>query len=277
MIEKRAYSRLLPQFDEGHPTVSSIAPLIVFASTILVAVLLRLITFFGAITAWCIETDEFWYTSTGGNWPLIGAAFLVLFLLFVWNALIGFNDWRRSRGTKVMVVVNTLAIAAVFFVFGAIHDSANRFYNTRAGIYDPIDFQPFRIYKSTGEDECVNAHRYSGRWEVVDRHIGHYGFDIHADWIELNAWGYLYAQDASWSPVYADVWRPPYQSRFGWSDEWEPGYLFDAYWDFHLEGDTLTLTTPDRWFELEMQRSTITLRRVPSPDLPAYPNPHAAY
>lgn len=277
MIEKRAYSRLLPQFDEGHPTVSSIAPLIVFASTILVAVLLRLITFFGAVTAWCVETDEFWYTSTGGNWPLIGTTFLVLFLLLVWNGLIGFNDWRRSRGTRVMVVVNTIAIAAVFFVFDGIQDSANRSYNTRAGLYDSIEFSNSVVHSWAPIDECVTARRFSGRWQVVDREIGYYGFDIPAEWIELKPWGYVYAQNSAWSAPYAERWRPPFPDRYLRAGEWFPGHLFGAYWHFDLDGDTLTLTTPSQWFELEMQRSTITLQRIPETDLPAFPNPHSAY
>ena len=243
---------------------------------LLVVVLLRLVTFFGAITAWCVETDEFWYTSTGGNWPLVGTAFLVLFLLFVWNALIGFNDWRRSRGTKVMVFVDTIAIAAVFFVFGGIHDSANRFHNARAGLYDSIEFR-ISFYAWGSVDDCVNARRFAGRWQVVDRQVGYYGFDVPAEWIELKPWGYVYAQGASWSTLHADTWRPPFLDRYARAGDYFPGRLFGTYWHFDLDGDTLTLTTPSEWFELDMQRSTVVLRRVSDSETEVYPNPHAAY
>ncbi len=211
MTDKRAYARLLQHFDGERSTHSAIAPLICFAFVFVVVVLLRLITIFGAVTARCVEPDQFWYTSTGGNWPLIGTFFLVLFLLFVWNAFIGFDDWRRSRGTKIMVVVNAIAIASVFFVFNGIHDSATRMLHKRMGLFDNINFRPPGILVGSQhtEDACVTAHRFAGRWRVVEREVGHYGFDIPAEWIEIKPWGYVYGQDASWSETYAGRWLPP--------------------------------------------------------------------
>ena len=117
--------------------------------------------------------------------------------------------------------------------------------------------------------------RFAGRWRVVDRKIGHYGFDIPARWIELKPWGSVYAQDTSWSQPYTDSWRPPYQLRSSDDKRWQDGYLFNAPWDFDLLGETLILTSPEEWFEFEWQRSTVTLQRDPLPDRPVFPNPHA--
>ena len=276
MIEKRGYLDLVRQFDENHPTVSAIAPLICFAAAFTVLILLRVVSIFGVVTAYCVETDEFWYTSTGGNWPLVGSSILVLFLLFVWNILIGFDDWKRSRGTRIVVVANTIGIAAMLYFFTAVHDSATFAHNSRGGLYDNIKFRPFLISPRRTESECATMRRFAGRWWVIDRQVGHYGFDIPAQWIELKPWGYVYAQDASWSQPYTDWWRAPHQSRYSEDKRWRDGYLFDAPWDFDLQGDTLILTSPPEWFEFEWQRSTVTLQRGPLPDKPVLPNPHAA-
>lgn len=277
MIEKRGYLNLVRQLDESHPTVSAIGPLICFTVVFTLLILLRLVSIFGAVTARCVETDEFWYSSTGGNWPLVGSFFLVMFLLFAWNVLIGIDDWRRSKGTRVMVVVNTIGIAAILFFFSSVHDSASFAHNLRAGIYDGFKFRPFVIEPRGLESQCVTMRRFSGRWRVIDRQVGYYGFDVPAQWIELKPWGYVYAQDASWSQVRTHWWRPPHQSRYSDDRRWRDGYIFDAYWDFDLEEDILTLTSSDEWFEHDWQRSTISLQREPVADKQMMPNPHAAH
>lgn len=275
MIEKRGYLSLARQLDESHPTVSTIAPLICFAVAFTLLILLRLVSIFGAVTR-CVETDEFWYTSTGGNWPLVGSFILVIFLLFVWNLVIGLDDWNRSKGTRVMVIVNAIGIAAMLYFFTAVHDSATFAHNSRTGLYDSIKFRPFIISPRRMESECVTMRRFAGRWRVVDRQIGYYGFDIPSEWIELKPWGYVYAQDASWSQPYTDWWRPPYPWRHSDDDRWRNGALFGAPWDFDPQGDTLILESPSDWFEFEWQRSKVTLKREPLSDRPVFPNPHAA-
>jgi hypothetical protein len=275
VIVKRGYLDLARQFDESHPTVSAIAPLICFVATFTVLILLRLIGIFGAVSAFCVETDQFWYTSTGGNWPLVGSSFLVVFLLFVWNLLIGFDDWCHSRAARILVVVNSIGIAAMLYSFTAVHNSATFSYNARAGLYENVKFQPFPISPRNSESECATMRRFAGRWQVVDRQVGYYGFNIPAQWIELKPWGYLYAQDASWSRPYAEKWRAPYQIRYSADKRWRDGDLFGAPWDFDLQGDTLILTSPQDWFEYERQRSTVILKREPLPDKPVFPNIHA--
>lgn len=267
----------MPQTERAHQTLSALAPLLCFVFVLTLAILFRIVISFGALTAWCVETDEFWYSASGGNWPLVGSFFLVLFMLFVWNAIVGFNEWRRSLGTRIMVIANGLGIAAMFLVFGSIHDSATHLSNKRGGLYDNILFRSALVHiPYASESVCVTARRFEGRWQVIDRDVGIYGFDIPAQWIELKRWGYAYAQDASWSAVYAGRWRPPQQWHADENDRWFGGFVFNAPWDFELRGDILVLTTPE-YFELELQRSRITLQRIPIPEEPAYPNPHAAY
>jgi len=276
VIDRRAYLGLDRQFDEGHPTVSAIAPLICFCIAFTILVLLRLITIFGAVTARCVETDEFWYSSTGGNWPLAGSFILVLVLLFLWNLFIGIDDWRRSRGTRIMVVVNAIGIAAMLYLFTAVHDSATFAHNLRAGIYDNIRFRPTLISPMRTETECATMRRLEGRWRVVERKVGHYGFNIPAEWIELKSWGHvIYAQDAEWLEPYVSWGRPPIQYHYYDDKRWRDGTLFGAPWEFDLQGDTLTLETPE-WFEHERERSRVVLEREAIPDKPVFASPFAA-
>lgn len=200
---------------------------------------------------------------------------LVLFLLFVWNVLIGFDDWKRSKGTRLMVVANAIGIAAMLYFLTAVDVSANFAHNTRAGLYENINFRPFIISSRRTENYCITMRRFAGRWRVVERRVGHYDLDIPAQWIELKPWGYVYAQDSSWSQPYTDWWRAPYQSRYSDDKRWRSGRLFGATWDFDLQGEYLILSSPEEWFEYEWQRSTVTLQREPIPDQPIFPNPHA--
>jgi hypothetical protein len=266
---------LIRQFDESLPTVSALAPLACFAVAYTILILLRLVTIFAALNAKCVETDEFWYSSSGGNWPLVGSFFLVLFLLLVWNILIAFDSWKASKGSKVMIVANSIGIVAMIYIFAAVHEAATLAQNSRTGLYTSFKMRPSILPWVGAEDECVTMRRFSGRWKIIDRQIGYYGINIPGQWIELKPWGYAYAQDASWSQPYAVRWRPPYKSGFPDDKLWHEGILFDAPWDFDLQGDTLTLTLPDKWFALEWQKSTITLRREPLPDKPVFANPHA--
>lgn len=274
MNKVRAQLTAIRHFDEGHATVASFAPLICFAATLTVLVLLRLVNVFGAVTARCVATDEFWYTSTGGNWPLVGTVTLVLLLLLGWNVIIGLDEWKQSRGTRIVIVANTIGIAAMFFLLPAVYDSATFAHDSRAGVYDNVRFRPFVMPLLETESECATMRRFAGRWRVVDRQIGYGGFDIPAQWIELKPWGYVYAQDTSWSQPYADRWSPPFRTRHSMDNRWLYGDLFNAPWDFELRGDTLTLSTSEP-FGLGRQQSTVILQREPDPGKPVFPNPHA--
>ncbi len=276
MIEKRAYRNLLRHFDDAHPTVSVIAPLVCFSVAFTVVVLLRLVSSFGPMTARCVATDKFWYSSTGGNWPLAGSFILVLILLFAWNVCVGIDDWRRSKGTRLMVIVNAIGIASTLFFFSALHESANIDYNKRIGVYDDVKSSSGMIPPVFTESACETMRRFEGRWRIVERKVGYYGFDIPAERIELKPWGFVYAQDSNGSQPYADRWNPPAQYRFYDDDRWRDGYLFDAPWDFVLQGDTLILESSPEWFEQESERSRIVLEREPIPDKPVFPNPHSA-
>ncbi|MGA8206303.1 MAG: hypothetical protein WB812_17440 [Woeseiaceae bacterium] len=276
MIDKRGSLSLALQLEESHPTVSAMAPLVCFVTAFTLLILLRFVIFFGAVTAGCVDTAQFWYSSTGGNWPLVGSFFLAASLLFVWNIFIAIDDWKRSRGTRVMIVVNTIGIAALLCTFGWLHEAATVAYDVRAGLYDNLEYRGRFLFSRSTESECATTRRFVGRWRVVERKIGAYGFDIPAQWVELEPWGYLYAQNASWSRIYSDWWRPPFKAGSSDAPRWFAGDLFNAPWDFDLRGDTLILTSPEEWYEFEWQRSRVTLRREPIPELPVYPNPFAA-
>lgn len=249
--------------------MSAVAPLICFATTFTLLILFRSVSIFGAVAARCVENDQYWYTSTGGDWPLVSSFFLAFFLLFAWNILIAFDDWNRSKGTKVMIVVNTLAISISMYTFISLHDNAYFQYHNRNGYYQGIIFQPFEFPfpSRRTEDECVTYQRFSGRWRVVDREIGHYGFNVASLWIELHPWGKLHAADTTWQVPYEGGWYPPYQSRYADDKRWRDGYIytdtFSAPWDFDLQGDVLILTSPPEYFR-EWERSRITLEREPS-------------
>jgi hypothetical protein len=276
VLEKRAYLTLLRRFDGSHASVPAIASLVCFAAVLTVLILFRLITLFSIAGTWCVETDEFWYTSAGGNWPLAGSLILVLFLMFVWNVFIGIADWQRSRASRVLIVANAVAIAANLYVFTAIHDSATIAYDARAGLYANIASNRLHFPRARDERACVTARRFVGRWRVIDRQVGYRGFDIPAEWIELHSWGELYAQEASWSPPYTDLWRPPYRHIDAEDGRWRDGTVFDAPWDFDLQGDILTLTTPPEWFEV-WERSRVTLQRQPLAERHVFPNPYAQW
>lgn len=174
-----------------------------------------------------------------------------------------------------MVSVNAIGIAAMLYFFTAVHDSAEVAHNSRAGLYENIKFRPFLFPSRLSESECITMRRFSGHWRVVDREVGSYGFDIPAEWIELKPWGYVYAQDASWSRPYAETWTAPYQDRYSEDKRWRDGELFNAPWDFDLQGDTLSLTSSEEWFEYEWQRSKVTLQREAASDKSVFPNPHS--
>lgn len=260
MIAKRRHREFPPADD--HPTVSAIAPLMCFAVTLTVVLLLRISNILGGTTARCVENDQFWYTATRGSWPLIAAFVLVLFLLFAWNAVIGFADWSQSTGTRVVVVANAVAILAALYVFIPLHDNASFQYHLRNGYYEGIKFRPFPISVTT-ENACKTMRRFAGRWRVVDRKIGHYGFDVPELWIELLRWGEVRGADSTWQTPYAGEWRPPFRWRHSDTLDWRYGSIygdtFGGPWDFELRGDTLILTTPTDFNEWE--KSTIWLRR----------------
>ena len=276
MNKSRRCIALGNKLNQAHATESAIAPLTCFVLLLTLFVLLRLITIFGAITARCIDTDEFWYTATGGNWPLIGSFALLLFLVLVWSVLLAFSNGKRSGGARFVAMANIIGAVAMLAVPVAAHNAATFSFNERAGLYSNIEFRPYVFLPWQVEDECVTMRRFSGRWTVVDRKVGSYGFDVPAQWIELKEWGYAHGQDANWAEVHTGRWRPPFGTSRGHETEWRDGEVFDTPWDFELSGDTLTLTTPD-WLEHEWQRSRIVLQRESMPDVPAFPNPHGLF
>lgn len=166
-----------------------------------------------------------------------------------------------------MIVVNILAVSICLYTFKSLHESAYFRYHERNGYYEEIRFRPFIIPPRSTEYECVTYQRFAGRWRVVDREIGHYGFDIPFGTIDLHAWGKVHAADGDWQRPYEGGWQPPYQSRYSDDKGWRDGYIwvddFGAPWDFNMQGDTLILTTPEYFNEWE--KSTITLERMGRP------------
>ncbi len=266
MTIKRGYLDLDRRFDESHPTVSAIAPLICFASIFAVLVLLRIIVSFSAVAARCVETDQFWYTAAEGNWPLFASFALLLFLLLVWNVLIGVDDWNHSTGSRVMIIVNTLAILTTTYTLVGLHENAQFQYHARNGHYENIKFRPFSAalaWPVSTEGECATLRRFAGQWRVVDSDIGRHENDVPAPRIELTPWGIVLAVDPSSRKHLEGRWSPPRQSPRSPDDGWQVGYIYagkvGARWDFELRGDLLILTSPDYYRESE--RSRITLQR----------------
>jgi hypothetical protein len=261
---RRRFQHLYRPSDEGHPTVSAIAPLVCFVLTLSLALLFRTINIYGATAARCVENDQFWYSALKGNWPLAGSLVLTLFLLFCWNLVIAFDDWKRSIGSRVVIVVNAVAIAAMLVTFIPLHGAAKFQFNKRQGSYDGIRFYAALSLSGRVEDTCATLQRFAGRWRVVERDIGHFGFDVAARWIELTPWGDVIASDASWQRNYIGYWQPPYKWENPDDLVWRNGHIdawnyFSGFWDFDLQGDRLTLTTPEDF--LPWYRSRIVLQR----------------
>jgi len=187
----------------------------------------------------------------------------VFFLLLAWSVLIGFDDWRRSKGTKVMVVVNTLAIAATLYAFVPLHEQASFDYHERNGHFEGFKVRQNMFWSWRREDQCQTMQRFAGRWRVIEREIGHYQFNISSPRIDLKPWGVVVASGANWQSVYEGRWRPPDRPEHSDDRLWRGGDIDDrnisAPWDFELRTDLLILTTPEYFNEWE--RSRITLQR----------------
>jgi len=265
--KKRAYLNLQQLFDEEHSTFSTAGPWFCFFLLLFFALLFRLSTIIHGAFARCVENDEFWYTPINGHWPLYASLFLVLFLLFVWNALLAIDGWRRSTGNKVLLVANTVAILSMLYVFVPLHDRAHYQFHLRQGYYEDIRFKMPRwaAITFTSENPCVTMERFAGRWRIVDRKLGTRGFDIPVAWIELTTWGRVTTTNAPGLGGYEGRWSPPYRRRYEESRRWRGGWIdidgSDGPWDFDLQQDTLTLTTTPEYFP-ERERSTIVMQRV---------------
>ncbi|MEO1247385.1 MAG: hypothetical protein AAFX56_16990 [Pseudomonadota bacterium] len=266
--QKRAYLDLGRRFDNSQASLSATGPLICFVLILAFVLLFRLITILHGVAARCVENDEFWYTAVNGNWPLFGSLFLVFFLLFAWNALLAVDNWKRSTGTKVVLIANAIALATTLYVFVPLHDRAYYEYHARNGYYSDIRFGlPWRQARSViSENPCTTMKRFAGRWQVVDRYVGRWGFDIPAVRIELTPWGTFTAYDYPASDTFSGNWRPPHRWRYAEDQRWHDGRIFaehfDARWDFDLQQETLILTTPEQFSEVE--RSTVVLQRIDS-------------
>ena len=268
MNAKRAYLNLQRQFDKEHSPLSTAGPWFCFVLLLFLALLFRLSTIVHGAFARCVENDEFWYAAANGNWPLFGSLFFVLFLVFVWNALLAADSWRHSAGNKVVLVVNAVAILSLLYVLVPLHDRASYQYHARAGYYEDIRFKLPHWYATayTSEKPCVTMERFAGRWQVIDRKLGTRGFDIPAAWIELKPWGRFTTTDELRVHRYEGRWSPPYRPRYRDSRRLREGWIEigGSYtsWDFDLQQDTLTLTTTPEHPLLERERSTIVLQRV---------------
>lgn len=238
------------------------APLACFTAALTLLVLFRLVVSFAAVTAHCVDSGDFWYSTAAREWPLVGSFLLALLLLFVWNVLIGFDDWRRSAGTRVMVFVNAIAIASMLLVFPALQESAEVGYGQRSGMFDDYRYKKLFFYRS--ESRCVTLRRFSGRWRVVDREIGEPWLDVPGDWVELKYWGYAYARYPGERAPTAQYWYPPRQEPG--DSRWQYGELFGVPWNFEIHGDLLLLTSPPDYFEHEFRPSTVVLQREPAPE-----------
>ncbi len=246
--------------------MSAAGPWFCFFLLLFVALLFRLSTIIHGAFSRCVDNDEFWYTAANGQWPLYASLFLVLFLLFMWNTLLAVDGWRHSTSNKVLLVANAVAILSLLYVFVPLHDRAYYQYHAREGYYDDIRFKMPRWYAMsfTSENPCVTMERFAGRWQIVDRTLGTRGFDIPVAWIELTPWGQFTTIDEPGFGDYEGRWLPPYRPRYGNSLRWRHGWIDvdGSYgpWDFDLQQNTLTLTTPEDFPERE--RSTIVLQRI---------------
>ncbi|MEM8816862.1 MAG: hypothetical protein AAGE85_13635 [Pseudomonadota bacterium] len=266
MTQNRAYLELDRQFDKSHATLSATGPLICFVLILAFVLLFRLITILHGVAARCVENDEFWFTAVDGSWPLFGSLFLVFFLLFAWNVLLAVDNWKRSIGTKVVLIANAIALATTLYVFVPLHERAYYEYHARNGYYSDIRFGlPWRQAQSViSEAPCTTMKRLAGHWQVMDRQVGLLGFDIPADWIDLKPWGTFAASDNPRTGTFSGNWRPPHRWRYAEDQRWQEGRIFaehfDGHWNFDLQQKTLILTTPEYFSEPE--RSTVVLRRM---------------
>jgi hypothetical protein len=246
--------------------VSALAPLICFVSILALVVLLRIVTVYGALVPRCVETDQFWYSSPGMNWPLFGSFFLAFFLLLAWSIILAITQRGSSLGTRIMHGVNILAACISIWTFVGLHKEASYLYHERKGYFDGILVKPYYgwPFRHRYPDRCEIARRIAGRWRVVERDFGSHRFDLPKLWLELDEHFNAKAADTTWQDPYIGTWHPPDLFWDGPDPPWRDGRIsvgpYDMYWDFELVGDQLKLTSSD--LAPGVQPSVFVLERI---------------
>lgn len=251
MRSKRRFLQLDSELANWHPTVSAMAPLVCFVSIWTLVVLLRIITVYGAIVPRCVETDQFWYSSPGLNWPLFGTFFFAFFLLLTWSIVLAISQRRGGPGTRIMHGVNIIAACIAIWTFVGLHKEASYLYHERNGYFDGIIVKPsgWLIRRHSYPDRCELARRIAGRWRVVESEVGTRGFDLPKIWLELDEHFNAKAADTTWQQPYVGTWSPPNLFWQSTDQPWRDGRIsvgpYFMYWDFELVGNRLRLTSAD--------------------------------
>ena len=234
--------------------------------------LFRLSIIAWAVSARCVESDQFWFIPHEQHWPLAANFFFVFSLLLVWNISIFVSQFMERRVDVTLFVVNLIALVALLSMTGPVLDTSQIRHDIRTERYGAWNVsQPLNWW--WGEDECVLARDYVGNWTVVERDIPEYGAPFPVTAIELRQSLRFRASDSRWTPVVEGYWRPPNFSSHFDEDYRGVGEIYHSHgvslWKFELEGDRLTLTTPEfvDWY----LPSTVVLERVSGEDHRFFP------
>ncbi len=245
------------------PSASAVAPLLCLISILTLLLLFHFVGIFGVLTASCIGVDQIWYTTQHGNRPSAGAFLFVFYLLFVWNVTLAIADWKKSKGTQAVIALNGLAILTAFYVFDSMYSYASFQHDKRKNSYNDMYVEYVPFWQRYSENRCTTYRRFSGRWRVINRKLGHYGLDVPSLWIDLKPWGDVTGADNTWQIPLQGKWRPPYQNNYDEDKTWRNGVIWAGdkrgYWNFDLQGNILVLTSPRSLNEWE--KSRVTLQR----------------
>ena len=234
-----------------------------FIVVIFIGFLLRLSTVVWGTASRCVEADQFWFEPYAKTWPLGGTFFLILFLVLVWNTSIAVNLYVRRRRGLLLTSVNFAGVIGLLLVAGPALDTAQIRYDYRENSFGVWRVEN-RKRSLWAEDECVLARPYVGRWKVVETDLPKYGLEFPVRWIELKGTLELAVSDSRWEDTTEGWWSPPRPAR-RWNGDnmgageliWDRGW---SVWVFDLEGDQLTLTTPD-WIDWQ-EPGKVVLRRM---------------
>lgn len=237
---------------------------ICFVLILSVTILMRISTSVWGVASRCVEADQFWFEPYKNDWPVGAAFFLIFFLLLVWNSSILLNHVVRKKREFFLTIVNFIALIALLLMSIPAFEASEIRYDEREATYGTWRMQnqprwPWR------DDQCILAKNFVGHWRVIERDLGKSGVQFPSLWIDLRQSLTYRAADASWMEPYEGYWKPPsFSTRFvrqypGTGEIGIPGKR--TSWLFQLDGDTLTLTTPE-WVDWHQPAKVVLQRSV---------------
>ena len=229
----------------------------VFALT---GVLLRLVFILSVLYPphWCQSLADFWLRPLGTGSPLLDMISLTTTLTFIWILAMMLLRWQRPIVDRLVLGLAAVAVATVG-VWLVLTNAASIDLSTFGERQELVRFE---IDPPLGEpfveDPCEAATAYVGKWTVVSSNLVSRNDTFPRDWIEFRGDLTFVASNGSMLPRVEGRWSPS-NSSFGTGGVHGPG--INGYWDFMLQGETLTLRTGGWSDEEDAPYSEVVLER----------------